>query len=75
MSCYAILERDLDESRDFFKLRKVRKTTEGIEEVSRERLDSLYVDFFTSKKNGKRYANLVGVQPITEQDTWYQVSN
>lgn len=75
MSCYATIERGLDEARDTFKLRKMRKTSEGIEEVSRQKLDSLYVDFFTSQRNGKRYASLVGIEPISEADTWYQVSN
>lgn len=76
---YATLERDINESADWFKLRKLTKEADGtISEVMRVRLDALNCDFFTSAKNGKRYASLHGDNIPTVDataDEWLQVSN
>ena len=75
MSIYATLDKDLDQSRDWFKLRKLRKTQDGIEEVMRVKIDALNVDFFVSPNNGKTYASVHGDVPSCTTDEWLQVSN
>ena len=75
MSIYATLDKDLDQTRDWFKLRKLRKTDTGVEEVMRVKLDALNCDFFISPNNGKTYASVHGDVPTCQDNEWLQVSN
>ena len=72
---YATIEKDTNRSSDWFKLRKLAKTEDGVVEVMRVKLDALNCDFFTSAKNGKDYASVHGDVPVCGTDEWLQVSN
>lgn len=75
MSIYATLDKDLDQTRSWFKLRKLRKDGNTIEEVMRVKIDALNVDFFVSPNNGKTYASVHGEVPQCGENEWLQVSN
>ena len=71
----ALQDKDMDQSRDWFKLRILRKVEDKLEEVSRQRVDALNVDFYLAKSSGRPVASVHGVTPSDDDSIRYIISN